>query len=302
MNADNVKKIDKQIMAKMDQKEISSYFNNKLLSFGTAGIRATMGPGTQQMNVFVYQQIAEGYAKYIKQTYPLNPYVVIGHDNRKNSQLFATTCANVLSSFGVGVYLFKNNHLIPTPIISYTIRKMNAMGGIIITASHNAKEYNGFKAYNPDGGQILPAVANKIVSLMPKYDTILTNKYKANFQLINYLSDDIIDQYFADVQSVLVNRQIIYDKKPFKVVFTGHHGTSCKLLPELLKKLNFNVYPLHNQCFYSEKFINSPSPNPENPDSFEQAIKYAKHIHSSIIFGVDPDADRMAVMINHHNK
>ena len=284
-----------------NKKEIDAFFDSKKMRFGTAGIRGIMGAGTHKMNIFTYQQMAEGYAKYIIKYFPKHPSVVIGHDNRMNSDIFSITCANVLTSFGIKVYLFKNNHLTPTPIISFVIRYLKANGGIIITASHNPKEYNGFKAYNPDGGQILPNVANEIEKLMPQPASILNNIYIGNKKLIFEINDKIIDIYFQQAKKAIVKNKIINIKKTEPIILTTHHGTASKYLPKFLKMLNFNVFLVKEQCFVNDKFINSSSSNPEYFDSFNLSIKLANKLKSKFLIGVDPDADRMAVMIKHKN-
>ena len=289
-------------LKKLNKKEIDVFFNPKKMQFGTAGIRGVMGAGTHKMNIFTYQQIAEGYAKYIIKKFPKHPCVVIGHDNRMNSDVFSIICANVLTSFGIKIYLFKNNHLTPTPIISFAIRYLKASGGIIITASHNPKEYNGFKAYNPDGGQILPNVANEIEKLMPKSTSILNNVYIGNKKLIFEIDDKIINIYFQHAKKAIVKNKIIDIKKSEPIVLTTHHGTASKYLPKFLKMLNFNIFPVKEQCFVNDKFINSPNSNPEYSDSFNLSIKLANKLKSKFLIGVDPDADRMAVMIKHENE
>lgn len=198
--------------------------------------------------------------------------------------------------------MFKNNELMPTPIISYAIRELKACGGIIITASHNPKDYNGFKAYNPDGGQILPDVAKQIEKLMPAPSKILDIKYKPNIKNICSISQSVVDSYLTKAKCAIVDQKIIKQKKSFPIIFTGHHGTSCKLLPKFLKSLGFNVIPVKEQCYSDPMFTNSPSSNPEFADSFKLSIKYANKYKSKICIGIDPDADRMAVMINHNGK
>ena len=289
-------------LKKLSQEEINAYFKPEKMHFGTAGIRGIMGAGTHKMNIFTYQQMADGYARYIIKHFPKNPSVVIGHDNRINSDLFCITCANVLTSFGIKVYLFENNHLTPTPIISFAIRFLNANGGIIVTASHNPKEYNGFKAYNPDGGQILPDVANEIEKLMPQPEDILNNVYIGNKNLLAEIDDKIIDVYCQEAKKALVKREIINIKKPEPIILTTHHGTASNYLPKFLKELNFNVIPVKEQCFVNSNFINSPSSNPEYFDSFNLSIKLAQKQKSKLLIGVDPDADRMAVMVKHNNQ
>jgi phosphomannomutase len=261
-----------------------------------------MGMGTMKMNRFTYTQLSYTYGKYLVNKFGKNKTVIIGHDNRLNSDTFAILCANVLTSFGLKPLLFKNNKLMPTPIISYAIRQTKSIGGIIVTASHNPKEYNGFKVYNPDGGQVLPDVVEQITKYMCKPIDILDIVYKPNKKLIGYVNDSLINKYMNDVQAALVDKSVTRKTKSFPIVFTGHHGTSCKLIPIFLKKLKFNVKPVIKQCFYNPNFINSPVSNPEDFKSFDLAIKQANKIKSKIIIGIDPDADRMAVCLKHHDK
>ena len=301
----NLKNISKELKNDLDKislEEIKAFFKDEKMHFGTAGIRGVMGAGTHKMNIYTYQQMAEGYARYINKHFPKNPSVVIGHDNRINSDLFSLVCANVLTTFGIKVYLFKNNHLTPTPIISFAIRFLNASGGIIVTASHNPKEYNGFKAYNPDGGQVLPDVAAEIEKYMPKNDSLVHNIYIGSVKLLREIDEKVIDVYYQEAKKALVNRDIINFKKPEPIILTTHHGTASNYLPKFLKELNFNVIPVKEQCFVNSEFINSPSSNPEYFDSFNLSIKLAEKEKSSLLIGVDPDADRMAVMIKHNKK
>jgi phosphomannomutase len=286
----------------LSKQEIEAYFADQLLSFGTAGVRGKMGLGTQRMNRFTYTQLAYAYAKYISVTYPQNLQVVIGHDNRIDSKRFAKLCANVMSSFNIRVLLFAHNRLMPTPIVSYAIRRTNSSGGIIITASHNPKEYNGFKAYNPDGGQILPDVVESIVAYMAPVHKLLEITYQSKRGMIGYLKHSIVKQYFHDARAALINLSIINEKKEYPIVFTGHHGTACLLGPQFLKQLKFNIKPVRAQSFYSSTFVNSPNANPETLDSFTAAIDYAEKINSELCIGVDPDGDRMAVVIKKNNE
>ncbi|WEK82848.1 MAG: phospho-sugar mutase [Mycoplasma sp.] len=292
----------KALMKKMDQKQIDSYFSNESLKFGTAGIRGTMGPGTHQMNCYTYQQFTSGFAQYLLKKYPKNPSVIIGHDNRLKSDQFAIVCANVLTSYGIKVYLFKNNELIPTPIISYAIRMLNASGGIIVTASHNPKEYNGFKVYNPDGGQIINETAKAIEELMPSCVGLTKLKFKPNNKLIRYFDQSMIDSYFFSAKKVFINRDILDLKKTYPVVYTTHHGTASKYLGEFLKSCHFNPVAVTQQCYPDGNFPNSPIANPEDPKSFELAIKKANQVKADVIVAVDPDADRMALMVKHQKQ
>lgn len=302
LNSKKISNLDKNVLRKYSSKEIATYFSDNHLCFGTAGIRAKMGMGTNLMNRYTYQQFTIGYAKYLCNKYPHNPTVIIGHDNRYHSDEFTKICANVLTSYGIKVYLFKNNHLIPTPIVSYLIREMNLTGGIIITASHNPKEYNGYKVYNHDGGQILPDVAKQIEKYMPPNHSILDIKITPNTKLIHEIDESYINHYFLAITKVLVNRDFLTTKKTYPVVVTTHHGTASNYLPSFIKQLKFNVYPVKQQCIVDPAFTNSPLPNPEDPKSFDAAIKLADQHNAKICLGVDPDADRLAIMIKHKNK
>ena len=302
LHSKNVPDKAKKVISKNTQEEIDLYFSKDHMHFGTAGIRGLIGPGTMRVNRFTYAQFCFGYAKYLLKRFGKKSSVVIGHDNRYMSDEFSKICANVMTSFGIKVYLFKNNHLTPTPIISYCIRQLKATGGIIVTASHNPKNYNGFKVYNPDGGQILPDVADQIEKNMPSSIGLTNIKYKPNNKLISYISEDLIKKYFKDVQKVLINKSFAKKVKKWPVIVTCHHGTASKYLPEFLKSLHFNVIPVKEQCYPDPKFTNSPSSNPEDIKSFDLSIKYANKYHANICIGVDPDADRMAVLLKHKGK
>jgi phosphomannomutase len=272
------------------------------MSFGTAGVRGKMGMGTIRMNRFTYANLAQAYAKYIVTQYGKNKSIVIGHDNRLNSDKFALLVADVISSFGVKVLLFAKNQLMPTPIVSYAIRQTKSVGGLIITASHNPKEYNGFKAYHDDGGQVLPGVANAIVKNFLKPLDVINYTCTPKRSLITYLSNDIVDKYLKDARVVLLNKNIISKNKSYPIVFTSHHGTASKLLPKFLKQLKFNVKPVPQQTFFSASFVNSPISNPEVMESFDLSLKLANKVKSDIAIGVDPDADRMAICIKHNDE
>lgn len=287
---------EKELMRNYSEKEIEYYFSDDHLKFGTAGIRATMGPGTNQMNKYVYRQLSEGYAKFIKK-YNDNPSVLVAHDNRFNSDKFAFECAKVLSSFGIKAILFDKNKLLATPIVSYFVRKYNLSGAIIVTASHNPKNYNGFKVYNSTGAQVTENEAKDIESYFPSNDSILNNVYVLNEDYIGYLNEDLILEYFKDAKKSLVKTNCDEDKD-FPIIFTAHHGTASYELPNFLSTLGYsNVISVSEQCFPNSDFINSPSSNPEEKESFDLAMEYAKRTKANIILGVDPDADRLAVVI-----
>lgn len=285
----------------LSKNEMDDSFKESKMSFGTAGIRQIMGPGTNRMNSFTYQQISHGYAQYILKRNYNNPSIVIGHDNRTNADMFALICAKVLTSFGIKVYLFKNNELMPTPIVSYAIKHLGLNGGIIITASHNPKNYLGFKAYNETGGQILPDEASIIEEYMPENNIILEQNYLSDDSLITYLDDQIISDYYQDARSCLINTDF-NEKKNDPIIFTAHHGTASYHMPSFLETLGYqNIVSVKQQCIPDPNFTYSISSNPEDPISFELSEKYASKVDANIMLGVDPDADRLAVAVKHDN-
>lgn len=301
----------KQQLSAMSDEEKAIAFSKKPLAFGTAGIRAKMGPGTHYMNVYVYQQMMVGYCKYILSKASRKPSIIIGHDNRLNSEAFATTCADVAKSMGINVYLPQGNKLLPTPIISYAIRKHRLDGGINITASHNPKEDNGFKAYNNLGAQILPEAATQIVERMPKSNEIfdlskyIKAKHPGEIRFIDY--NELCDSFFEEViQQTVIDKPFLLPRAPIKnfpIVFTGFHGTTTELMPRFLKQLGFKkiyVYPKHANI--SGKFENCPISNPEDARAFKDVIKYALDKKATMIIGCDPDGDRMSVGFKKTNR
>lgn len=290
-------------LANMSDEEINDCFNTSQLKFGTAGVRMKMGPGFQRLNTFTYQMLTEGLAKYLLDKYNNKEIsVVIGHDNRLNSSHFALICARVLSFFGIKALLFENNELMPTPIISYTVLNYKAQAGINITASHNPKIYNGFKVYGENGAQILDEESDEIISLCPNFNEILEKIYQLNKSNIAYISHDNVNDYFIAAKNQLINTYPNVEKN-YPIVFTGHHGTSVKKFPEFLKMLGYrNVISVQEQNEYDSNFTNSNIVNPEDPSSFNLAIKYADSNKAKIIIANDPDADRMAVAIKHDDE
>ncbi|MGL4617324.1 MAG: phospho-sugar mutase [Mycoplasmoidaceae bacterium] len=296
LDSDRVSKELKKEMKKLSKEEINLYFSDKKTLFGTAGIRQKIGAGTRRFNTFTYEQIAIGYAKHILKKFK-KPKIIIGHDNRLYSDEFTIVCANVLSSFGIKVLLIKDNLLKATPIISFLISHLKLDGGIIITASHNPKDYNGFKVYKETGGQILNDDAESIIKKMPANNKILDISYSPNYELISEVDDISILEYFNQAKSCLIKTNTI-DTKNFPIIFTSHHGTASDDLPHFLYTLGYTkVIKVKEQCYPDCNFTNSPNSNPEDQSSFELSLKYAKTYNSDIMLAVDPDADRLAIAI-----
>lgn len=291
--------MDQRILVGLSDNYVERNFTEEKMSFGTAGIRSVMGLGTNRMNEFTYAQMATGFALHILEKYGKGAKVIVAHDNRFNADKYSLVCANVLTSHGINVFLIEDNELKATPIISYLIIQLKLQGGIIVTASHNPKNYLGFKVYNNTGGQILPDEEKNISRLMPENKNIIRNEYTPNNDLISYISNEWITKYFEDAKACLIKTDVNVEKR-FPIIFTAHHGTASYDLPKFLATLNYvNVIPVQEQCYPDPNFTNSPNSNPEDKESFKLALDYAKKNNSDIILAVDPDADRLGVAIKH---
>ncbi len=298
------KELKDQISTMSDDDKLVS-FSNDLIKFGTAGYRAPMGPGNKFLNEWTYKQLATAYAKFLKEKFPNKEKIkiLIGHDNRENGVFFTEIIASVLISLKFEVYFYDNNEPVATPIISYIIRKNNLDGAINITASHNPKEYNGFKAYNNLGGQLLPNESNNISNLLENWKTNLNEPIINLVKEVKYIDKSIIKDYFKDLIYKVTFDKNIKNNNKIKVIYTAHHGTASFVAEELLNgQLNYNVIKVKEQCFFDHHFINSPLPNPEDAKSFDLSLKYAEKNNADIILGFDPDADRLGIVVKHKNK
>lgn len=300
----------KDEIKKMNAAQLKKAFSKKLLAFGTAGVRGKMGAGTQQLNKFVYQQLAIGYCKYVLHN-KKHPTIMIVHDNRLHSDEFALECANVAIKMGVNVFLVEDNILLPTPILSYAIRRYGYDGGINVTASHNPKEDNGFKAYNNKGGQLMPKDAEMIIRFLPDSHEILSlDKYmKAKKHgEIHYLKYyPLVDEFFKTIiKKVNIDKTFLLPKAPIKrmpIIFTGFHGTTTDLVPRMLRSIGFKkvfVYPKHADV--SPDFAHCITSNPEDPKAFLEPIKFATKKKATLIIACDPDGDRMAMAFKKTNR
>lgn len=305
MKNSNVPEDMKNEMKKMSIEDVESSFQDIPLKFGTAGYRAKMGPGPLYLNAFTYQQLAVGYARYVVRHFKeksLNkkPKIIIVHDNRLYGDAMTFSIANVMTSFGIEVYLSPDNLALPTPIVSYLARKYNFDGALNLTASHNPKEYNGFKAYNNLGAQVTSEQAEEISSLLPPWSQNIAINYSANKRLIKFIKINQIESYFSSVSKAVGITNTKSTNAP--IIFTSHHGACSIWGIKFLRGLGHNIIPVTEQCYINAQFENSPIMNPEDPQSFELSIKLADKKKSDIVIGVDPDGDRMAVAIKHKNK
>ncbi|MGL4951732.1 MAG: phospho-sugar mutase [Mycoplasma sp.] len=304
MSSSDVPTHVKEEMETMTKEQIEASFSDAPLKFGTAGYRAPMGPGPLFLNEFTYQRLTVAYSKFVMKYFIPNknkkPKILIAHDNRSNGRHFANHVAYILSATGFEAYLAPKNTMLATPMVSYIVRHENFDGAINITASHNPKEYNGFKAYNRHGAQVTEEEADEIISYLPDTYTNLQVRYAPNLKEVKYISEKSINQYLKDITIKLdINPQ---EKSNAPIIFTPHHGACCLHTVEYLKSLGNNIIPVESQRFPDSEFINSEAPNPEDPASFKESLKVAEQYNSDIMLGVDPDGDRLAVAIKHKGK
>ena len=272
----------------------------KELEFGTGGMRGIMGEGPNRVNKYTFGKTTQGICNFLKkESNEKNISVVIGYDCRNNGKELQQTVSNIFSSNGIKIYTFDS--IQPTPLISFAVRELNCNCGIVLTASHNPPEYNGYKVYWKDGGQIVPPIDKKLISEINKikYSEIQFEKEES---LIEILDKGVEKNYLK--KSLLYNNSIISNSNPKKlnIVFTSLHGTSYKLLPKLLKKSGFsNIKYVTEQMIPDGNFSNVNSSNPEDESSLKEAIEIAKNNNSDLVLGTDPDADRFGIAVKNYN-
>lgn len=281
-----------------DEKELSECFY-KSLEFGTGGLRGIMGVGTNRMNIYTVGMATQGLANYLLKTFPGEQIkVAIAHDSRNNSNTFARACADIFSANGIKAYLF--NALRPTPELSFALRYLGCKSGVVITASHNPKEYNGFKAYWADGGQVIAPHDQNIVDEAAKV-TVADIKFKGNDALIETLDEKFDDIYLNEIQKLTLSPDAIAAQKNLKIVYTPIHGSGVRLVPEILKRKGFaNILTVKEQNISDGNFPTVISPNPENADALKMAIELAKKEGADLVMASDPDADRVGVAVKNN--
>jgi phosphoglucomutase len=270
----------------------------KDLEFGTGGLRGIMGAGSNRMNIYTVGAATQGLANYLKKEFAALPQisVVIGHDCRNNSRLFAEKSADIFSANGIKVYLFPD--LRPTPEISYAIRKLGCQSGICITASHNPKEYNGYKAYWNDGAQVIAPHDKNIIAEVNKVSSVKDIKFKGNPALIELLNNTIDEEYIRDLLTVSLSGEAIKRHKAIKIVYTPIHGTGITLIPAALKALGFeNIIHVPEQDVISGNFPTVKSPNPEESAALKMAVEKAIESGADLVMASDPDADRVGAAV-----
>jgi len=267
------------------------------LEFGTGGLRGIMGVGTNRMNKYTVGMATQGYANYLKQTYPGGTIrVAIAHDSRNNSRQFAEITANVLAANGIKVFLFEA--LRPTPELSFTIRHLGCQGGVVLTASHNPKEYNGYKAYWSDGGQLVPPHDKNVIKEVEKIASVDDVKWSGGEENITIIGKEVDEAYIEMVKSLSVYPEVIKEQHDLKIVYTPIHGTGIMLVPQVLSRYGFtNVHIVEEQSKPDGNFPTVVYPNPEESEAMSIGLKKAKELDADILLGTDPDADRVGIGI-----
>jgi phosphoglucomutase len=294
---ETTKKEIRELIAKDDKTELIDAFYRDL-EFGTGGLRGIMGVGSNRMNIYTVGAATQGLANYLKKEFASLPLikVAIGHDCRNNSRLFAQTVADIFSANGIKAYMFDD--LRPTPEISYAIRQLGCQSGVIITASHNPKEYNGYKAYWNDGGQIIAPHDTNIIDEVNKINSVDAILFKGNLALIEVLGADMDEQFLNQVKSISLDPEVLKRQNDLKIVYTPIHGTGVRLIPAALRKIGFtNIINIPEQDVVDGNFPTVVSPNPEEPAAMEMAVKKAKQVDADIVMASDPDADRLGVAV-----
>ena len=293
-NYDSTTKETIQQMARENPSELAdSFYRN--LEFGTGGLRGIMGVGSNRMNKYTVGMATQGFANYLKQTYPgLEIKVAIAHDSRNNSRFFAETTANVFAANGIKVFLFED--LRPTPELSFTIRHLGCQAGVVCTASHNPKEYNGYKAYWSDGGQLVPPHDKNVIREVEKIASVDEVKWSGGEANISLVGKEIDEAYLDMVKGLSVYPAIIQKQSDLRIVYTPIHGTGITLVPEILHRFGFrNVTVVEEQSQPDGNFPTVNYPNPEEADAMAFGLKKAKELDADILLGTDPDSDRVGI-------
>jgi phosphoglucomutase len=288
--------VKKQIveMQRNNPEDVADAFY-KNLEFGTGGLRGIMGVGTNRMNKYTVGMATQGYANYLRRSFPNEEVrVAIAYDSRNNSHFFAETAAHVFAANGIKVFLFEE--LRPTPVLSFTIRHLKCQGGVVCTASHNPKEYNGYKAYWNDGGQLVPPHDKNVIAEVEKIHDVHDVKWHGGEKNITLVGKEIDEAYMKMVKGLSVYPEIIRQQKGLKIVYTPIHGTGIKMVPQVLKDYGFqNVHIVEQQATPDGNFPTVVYPNPEESEAMSMGLAQARKLDADILCGTDPDADRVGI-------
>ena len=283
-----------------DKKEIEDRFY-KDLEFGTGGLRGIMGAGANRMNKYTVGKATKGLCEYLKNEFAGEKSVVIAYDSRNNSKAFAECAAEVLCYNGIKTFLFEE--IMPTPVLSFSVRYLNCNAGIVITASHNPKEYNGYKVYDKYGCQLVPQYADKVISYINNVKDIKSVKHmNLNMALSNgyltYIGDEVLNSYISEVEKMAVYKEA----SDLKIVYTPLHGTGNIPVRKVLSDMSFDVSVVKEQAVADGNFTTVRSPNPEEKDALNMALEQAKRANADLVIGTDPDCDRVGVGVLHNRE
>ena len=294
----NTKQVILDLQANNKEALQDAFYRN--LEFGTGGLRGIMGVGTNRINKYTIGMATQGFSNYLLKTYPNESIAVaIGHDSRNNSRFFAETTAQVFAANGIKVFLFEA--LRPTPELSFAIRQLKCKGGVVCTASHNPKEYNGYKAYWDDGGQLVPPHDKNVISEVELIQSVDEVKWSGGEQNIQLLGDAMDQDYIKMLTSLSVYPEIIAQQQDLKIVYTPIHGTGITLVPKVLARFGFNnVTIVDEQATPDGNFPTVIYPNPEESETMSIGLAKAKAMDADILLGTDPDADRVGVGVKNH--
>ena len=289
----------KEMLEKDEKKLVDAFYQD--LEFGTGGLRGIMGAGTNRMNIYTLGMATQGLSNYIiKQFGTRGIKVAIAHDCRNNSRYFAETTADIFSANGFEVYLFEA--LRPTPELSFAIRHYKCQSGVVITASHNPPEYNGYKAYWDDGGQVVAPHDIAIIEEVRKIRSVRDIKFEGNRDRIKIIGKETDDLFLSEVRKLSLNPGIISKYNDIKIVYTPIHGTGIKAIPPALKMLGFrNIINVPDQDITDGNFPTVKSPNPEEPGAMKMAIEKAAETDAELVMATDPDADRLGLAVKNNN-
>ncbi|MEN9298272.1 MAG: hypothetical protein RLZZ429_585 [Bacteroidota bacterium] len=278
--------------------QADAFYRN--LEFGTGGLRGIMGVGTNRVNKYTIGMATQGFANYLKKTYPNQEIKVsIGHDSRNNSRFFAETTANVFAANGIKVFLFEA--LRPTPELSFSIRHLGCHAGVVCTASHNPKEYNGYKAYWNDGGQLVPPHDKNVIKEVEAITSVDEVLWEGGASNITLMGTDMDQAYLQMVKGLSVYPDVIAAQHDLKIVYTPIHGTGITLVPDVLKAFGFsNVNVVQEQAIPDGNFPTVVYPNPEESETMSIGLQKAKEMDADILLGTDPDADRVGIGVKNH--
>ncbi|HYC40196.1 MAG TPA: phospho-sugar mutase [Chitinophagaceae bacterium] len=272
----------------------------KNLEFGTGGLRGIMGVGTNRMNRYTVGMATQGYANYLRQVFGNKLSVAIAHDSRNNSRFFAETAAAVFAANGIRVYLFDDMR--PTPVLSFAIRSLGCQGGVVCTASHNPKEYNGYKAYWNDGSQLVPPHDKNVMREVDRIASINEVKWSGGESNVISIGNEIDEAYIQMVKALSVYPEIIERQTDLKIVYTPIHGSGIKMVPAVLERFGFsNVHLVKEQSIPDGNFPTVVYPNPEESEAMTLGLQLAERLDADILCGTDPDADRVAIGMKDHS-